>query len=572
MIGVADPAAESDFDVIDSFHVDEFDADHRDPFEEEAPHHRRWLVTSCVAGAAGMLFVGSAIGGLFGAHGSTGPEYASLQQQPAEFWQRPSANAKSDFIGEMTGAIAGRPYKRISLGHQAPAAAPESGNRLVLGARGREGSQYPGVTSDILPYGRPQVSATGLRTAAVEVGNVTVITKTDAPEPYDEVVKLKKGESIVATLTRLGTTIEAAQQLAQAMEPVYPTRLLREGMELTITLEKRVDLYGQDVLYPVRLAFSPDPKEEVVVESDENGQFLARVDEEERLKRPLHAAAPQLRAAGKITGSFYQAAKEQGLPEYIIAEIMRVHAYDVDFQRQVKRGDGFEVLYGQPPGPNSANRKVLLYTSLTLDGETKGYYRFTTADDGITEYYDETGRSATKALIRTPVNTTKISSGFGFRRHPILGYTKMHSGVDFAAPYGTPIKAAGDATVEVAGRVGAYGKYVELRHANGYATRYAHMSRIADSIAPGSRVRQGQVIGYVGSTGRATGPHLHYEIHLNDRPVNPLHVRTAGARQLTGKFLAAFKDQKSNVEALLKTSPTTTQVAQADGASEGQAQ
>ena len=158
----------------------------------------------------------------------------------------------------------------------------------------------------------------------------------------------------------------------------------------------------------------------------------------------------------------------------------------------------------------------------------------------------------------------KLTSGYGMRRHPLLGYNKMHTGIDFGAPYGTPIRAAGNGKVEVAGRFGAYGIAVKLQHSGKYETLYAHMSRLADGIRPGGKVRQGQVIGYVGSTGRSTGPHLHYEVRVNDRPVNPTRVKASGSQQLAGKDLKTFKQLQTKVAAMMKTAPSGTQVAQVE--------
>jgi murein DD-endopeptidase MepM/ murein hydrolase activator NlpD len=206
---------------------------------------------------------------------------------------------------------------------------------------------------------------------------------------------------------------------------------------------------------------------------------------------------------------------------------------------------------------------VLHYAQLTLDGKAKTYFRFTTAD-GLTDYFDEDGQSATKSLLKTPVAGAKLTSGFGMRVHPLLGYTKMHTGVDFGVPYGTPIRAAGNGVVEVGGRFGAYGITVELKHGEHYETLYAHMSKLAAGIIPGARVNQGQIIGYVGATGRATGPHLHYEVRIDTRPINPVGIQVAGGRQLAGRELLKFRQTKQQVLAMMQQAPSANQVAQAN--------
>jgi murein DD-endopeptidase MepM/ murein hydrolase activator NlpD len=205
---------------------------------------------------------------------------------------------------------------------------------------------------------------------------------------------------------------------------------------------------------------------------------------------------------------------------------------------------------------------VLHYAKLNFDGKSRTLFRFTSAD-GHTDYYDENGRSASRALLKTPVSGAKLTSGFGMRRHPLLRYSKMHTGVDFGAPTGTPIRAAGSGVVDLAGRHGAYGNAIVIKHGEKYKTLYAHMSRLAPGVRKGKRVNQGQIIGYVGSTGRSTGPHLHYEVRVNDRPVNPTAIRSAGGRQLAGKDLQNFRSLKTRLAVMMEQAPSAQQVAQA---------
>jgi len=242
---------------------------------------------------------------------------------------------------------------------------------------------------------------------------------------------------------------------------------------------------------------------------------------------------------------------------------MNTHSYDVDFQREIHPGDTFEVFYanGITEDVRPRGRGTLLFSSLTTGGKKRSYYRFTTKD-GQTDYYNDKGVSSKKPLMRTPIDGARISSGFGMRRHPILGYSKMHTGTDFAAPSGTPILAAGDGVVDYAARKGGYGNYVRLRHENGVKTAYAHMKRFAKGLKKGKRVRQGQVIGFVGTTGRSTGPHLHYEVLIKGKKRNPLKVKIAGSgRKLTGKDKRAFETEKSRIDRLRREAPVTTLVA-----------
>ncbi len=311
----------------------------------------------------------------------------------------------------------------------------------------------------------------------------------------------------------------------------------------------------------MQLSFQPGPNETIDVQADEDGRFVASIEGAKAGAKSKYAQYNHFRTKAQVGSSLYGTAKDNKIPDYIIAELTRVFSYDVDFQRQVKASDTFEVFYGNPLSGSSSKRKVLHYAQLTLDGKTKTLYRYTTAD-GQTDYFDEQGRSAQKSLLKTPVSGAKLTSGFGMRRHPLLGYSKMHTGIDFGVPMGTPIRAAGSGTVQIAGRHGAYGITVEIKHTKTYETLYAHMSKLAAGIRRGSKVNQGQIIGYVGSTGRSTGPHLHYEVRVNDRPVNPMRVKVAGGKQLSGKELKKFAQMKQRIIAMMQQAPSATQVAQ----------
>jgi murein DD-endopeptidase MepM/ murein hydrolase activator NlpD len=218
-------------------------------------------------------------------------------------------------------------------------------------------------------------------------------------------------------------------------------------------------------------------------------------------------------------------------------------SYDVDFQREVQPGDSFEILYERMTdgsGRTIANGD-LVYAAMTLSGKTLRVYRYVIAGTHIAEYFNGQGQSVRKALLRTPIDGARLTSSFGMRMHPILGYSTMHRGIDFGAATGTPIMAAGDAVVEKAGVQGGYGNFVLLRHNATYETAYGHMSRFASGIKPGVHVRQGQVIGYVGATGLATGPHLHYEVRINRDQVNPLSIKMMPGPKLAGHQLQSFR-------------------------------
>ena len=403
-----------------------------------------------------------------------------------------------------------------------------------------------------------------MQPASLTTGNITTITKTPPPEPTDETITLEKGDTLIDQLVGLGVTRDAARAVAAAIEPVYPSRLFKAGQSFTVTLDRQQDFYGNDATYPVRIAFAPDAGEEITVESDGDGQFVAHVGGDNVGKKRYFADAAFYHVSARISSSVYAAAQDAGVPDYIIAQVMHIFSYDVDFQRQIHPGDKLDIFYGVPLTGSSKTRKVIHYASLTFNGgQTKTYYRFTTPDDNTTGYYDKNGHNATKFLMRTPANGSRITSGFGMRKHPILGYSQDARGRRLRPAIGTPIHAAGAGVIVHAGRAGGYGNMVRIDHGSGYATIYGHMSRIASGITDHVHVNQGQVIGYVGSTGRSTGPHLHYEVRIHDRPVNPLKVRAAGGRTLSGKLLAAFQKHERQIFALMDQAPARTKVASA---------
>jgi murein DD-endopeptidase MepM/ murein hydrolase activator NlpD len=258
--------------------------------------------------------------------------------------------------------------------------------------------------------------------------------------------------------------------------------------------------------------------------------------------------------------SLYETALRNNIPQSVVDEMVGIYAYDVDFQRKVQPGDSFDVLYAEDA--NGDGTHEVRFTSLMVGGETKNYYHFRTTDDGQYDYYDETGKSAKKFLVRKPVAVGVETSPFGWRVHPIAHIKEFHSGVDWAAPVGTPIFAAGNGTIEEIGPKGGYGKYVRIRHAEGYETAYGHMTAFARGLEVGSRVRQGQVIGFVGSTGLSTGSHVHFEIHINDRFVNPMTVKLPRGRVLDSSTLAEFERDRQQLDTLMANS-ASPRVAQA---------
>ena len=264
-----------------------------------------------------------------------------------------------------------------------------------------------------------------------------------------------------------------------------------------------------------------------------------------QLKTEIRVARGEMDAT-----SFYSAAVAAGVIDSLISDFAQAFSFDFDFQMEVAPGDIFEAAYeqkvnasGQPVGDPK-----LVYVSLSTPKKSKALYYFLPPGEKEAGWFDANGRSTVRSLMRTPVDGARISSKFGYRRHPILGYQKLHRGTDFAAPTGTPIYASGNATVQFAAFKGANGNLTVLRHDNGWQTLYLHQVRFADGVSAGARVAQGQIIGYVGTTGRSTGPHLHYEVHIDGQAVDPLSIDTGTGKSLAGPALKAFIAERDRID------------------------
>lgn len=280
--------------------------------------------------------------------------------------------------------------------------------------------------------------------------------------------------------------------------------------------------------------------------------------ESARLRPPSTGSGvrPEL-LGGTIRSNLYTAAINANIPAAVVMNVAGIFSHTVDFQRDLRTGDEFEILFIRRTSKDRGEREgsTIEFASLTVQGHRRDYYRFKTTDDDRFDFYDTEGQSAGQFLMRTPVNGARISSYFGLRKHPVLGYTKEHRGTDFAAPSGTPVFATGDGIVERSGRFGSYGKYIRIHHSDGYKTAYAHLSGYRKGVEPGIRVRQGQVIGFVGATGRVTGPHLHYEVILDNRRIDPRSVQVRGGRKLDGEILQTFKQEVARIDQVRSRQP-----------------
>jgi murein DD-endopeptidase MepM/ murein hydrolase activator NlpD len=360
-----------------------------------------------------------------------------------------------------------------------------------------------------------------------------------------------RGDTLQSLFAKVDTEPSEAQSIIEALASIFQAEDLKSGQEVRFSLVPAPSDTG--AMEPIKVSiYAKGGTHIATVQRNRQGDFVATTDGGE-LK------SPQAATRATLYQSFYNTAQAQHIPADTILKILRVHSYDVDFKQKVKPGDTFEAFFDSG---NDDDAGELLYTSMTIDGVQRKFYRFRTPDD-VVDYYDEQGNSAKKFLMRNPVKGGRYTSGFGERRHPLLGVMRMHTGVDWAAPAGTPILAAGDGTVELVGGKGGYGNYVRIRHANGYSTAYGHMSRYAEGVKPGVSVKQGQVIGYVGSTGLSTGPHCHFEVLVNNNFVNPMTIAVPRGLQLTGRQLAEFQKERNRIETLMQMDPVTNRVAEA---------
>ena len=446
-----------------------------------------------------------------------------------------AAVAREDVIAQVRDAAAwtGGPANRPMTASLAAGDATGS-TRMAYAAEG-DVDPYAGFEARIVPE------------------NITLLpksaSKANGPDAWNErIVAVKKGESAQTILRDQGASAEDIRSLTAVLGARGRDGGLREGQKLRIMFAPdggrlrvvRVIVVGDSAVEAV-VALSDTGKYVAVdVQSLSSGTDVAEADEDDENDT----------SAVRLYQSIYETAMRNQVPRPVIDDLVRIYSYDVDFQRRAAPGDSFEVLYSGEEDNDARNNDVL-FAALTVGGETKKFFRFQSPDDGVVDYYDETGKSAKKFLVRKPVGAGIMRSGFGFRRHPILGYSKMHTGVDWAAPYGTPIFASGNGTVDRVGWEGGYGKYVRVKHNNGYETAYGHMSAFARGIEPGKRIRQGQVIGFVGSTGLSTGAHVHYEIVVNGRFVDPMRIRLPRGRVLEGPMLAGFEKERERIEGIM---------------------
>lgn len=366
------------------------------------------------------------------------------------------------------------------------------------------------------------------------------------------VVAVRRGDTLMDILLGLGLPRAEAHEAVSALASVYDVRGLRPGQEITFTFAPGLPGEGQPLL---GAWMSARADRDVGLARNDRGRFVAHQHDKQLALQPTRATA-------QVSSSLYEAGLSAGIPAQVMVDMIRAFSFDVDFQREIQPGDAFEIFFDRFVDGDGKVAKTgeIRFASLVLSGRRLSLYRHVDRD-GQSDFFNEKGESVRKALLKTPIDGARLTSGFGNRSHPILGYSAFHKGVDFGAPTGTPIQAAGDGVIEKKGWFGGYGNYVRLKHNSEFATAYAHMSRFAPGIAEGSRIRQGQVIGYVGSTGMSTGPHLHYEILKRGAQVNPMGVKFPTGRKLEGVDLVNFRHAKARIDQAFAEATTVLRVA-----------
>lgn len=381
-----------------------------------------------------------------------------------------------------------------------------------------------------------------------------------ASRDIQKVIEVRPGDTLYGVLVDAGLSQEEATNAVGALADVFSPRSLKAGQEITLNMTTGAGSAEPETPPQlVSLSLEPSVERDVTVTRDAQGTLIA-----EAVEKPL--TETRARVAGIINYSLYDAAMKSGLPSSVIADIIKAYSYDVDFQRDIQEGDSFEVVYERLENEDGelARTGQMLYAMLNTGGVAHPIYWFERDGDG--EFFTPKGEAVRKSLLATPIDGARITSGFGARKHPILGYTKMHKGMDFGAPNGTPIYAAGNGTIAEIGKKGAYGNYIRIRHNGTYQTAYAHASKFAKGLHKGDKVKQGEVIAYVGTTGRSTGPHLHFEVLENGTQVNPKKIKSTGGDKLAGKDLKAFKAAVAAIDDERQKLRNVVEIAETPGA------
>ena len=377
----------------------------------------------------------------------------------------------------------------------------------------------------------------------IQIPKETVQIKKDSNEKQDdlslffsflEYYELEEGDTFVSTLKKTNLNNREIDQLIIAVKDVTEINRLQIGtrIEIISDLIKEERIVKEIVIYP-------DSEEKISV---------FRMDDKFTVRKDIKTLYSELVFHEiEIDKSIYSSLKNINVPDNIIMSFVQLFSFDIDFQRDIRNKNKINILFEQFKDKDGELIKTgsIFFAEIILTKDSYELYKF--EDNNYIEYFNSDGKSATKALMKTPINGARLSSAYGMRKHPILGYNKKHMGVDFAAPTGTPIMAAGTGHIEYVGNNGGAGKYIRIKHLNGYKTSYSHLSSYASGMQKNVRVKQGQTIGYVGSTGLSTGPHLHYEVIFNGEKINPMKMKLPSGKKLKGINLNNFLSERDRI-------------------------
>ena len=370
-----------------------------------------------------------------------------------------------------------------------------------------------------------------------EFSNIHSLLTNKFEKQFNKVTSsVKKGQSLNSILTDAGASQQEIFEVSKVLKKFINLKTINTNQEFEILTHK-------DTGEIIRLTINLDNINSLHV-FKKNKEFVANKIEKVLYKKTTLAE-------GMINSSMYQAAEKEKIDPEVIVNFAGIFGFEIDFQRDIRRGDIFQIVYDKYVDDDGELQKNgdIIYAYMKNNGREIALYRFVD-QKGIPGYYRTNGKSIEKALMKTPINGARLSSTFGMRKHPILGYNKMHRGTDFAAPTGTPIMASGSGIIEQVGWNGAYGKYIRIKHNSKYKTAYAHLNGYARGIKKGAKVRQGQIIGYVGSTGRSTGPHLHYEVLVNGKRMNSQRLKLPSGRTLRGEDREKFEISRIKIDVM----------------------
>jgi murein DD-endopeptidase MepM/ murein hydrolase activator NlpD len=353
---------------------------------------------------------------------------------------------------------------------------------------------------------------------------------------YKNNVSVKKGQSLNVILSEAGASQKEILNISKILGQYISLKKINTNQIFEILTDKKNGGI-------IRLTVNLDNINSLHI-FKENKKFVANKIEKVLYKKTVLAE-------GIIKSSLFKAAQKEDIDAEVIVDFARIYGFEIDFQRDIRKNDIFQIVYDKYIDDDGELQKngEIIYAYMKNKGREIALYRFVD-QRGIAGYYQTNGKSIEKALMKTPINGARLSSTYGMRKHPILGYNKMHRGTDFAAPKGTPIMASGSGVIEMSKWNGAYGKYIRIRHNSKYKTAYAHLSGYARGIKKGAKVRQGQIIGYVGSTGRSTGPHLHYEVLVNGKRKNSQRLKLPSGRTLRGEDREKFEISRIKIDVL----------------------